>query len=111
MSSSPTNQLASTENLLDNPLAKTPNSVEWIQTLDLAYDSPAPPAPVCFSCGKLSPSFKCQKCGIASYCNRDCQISDWKKGRHKHACASYSRLSLLVTKDSMENTQKSILNE
>lgn len=109
MSSSPTN--ASTENRFDNPLAETPNSVEWIQCFDLGYDSPAPPATVCFSCGKSAPSSKCAKCGIAYYCSRECQASDWKKGRHKHACASYTRLTLLVAKDSMENTRKTVLNE
>ena len=84
--------------------------MDWIQSLDLGYDLLAPPATVCFSCGKSSPSSKCAKCGMA-YCSRECQIEDWKQGRHKHACASYARLPLLVAKETMENTRRTVCNE
>ncbi|KAL3940709.1 MAG: hypothetical protein SGBAC_004805 [Bacillariaceae sp.] len=111
MSSPLTNQHASPENRLDNPLAKTPSIVTWVQSLDLGYDGPTPPAKICFRCGTSAPTSKCGKCGIAYYCNRECQTNDWGKGHHKHACFSYSRLSLLPAKDTMESTKMSIRNE
>ena len=40
---------------------------------------------------------KCAKCHIATYCSRECQIQDWKQGRHKMACSSYARLASLST--------------
>lgn len=113
MSSAAANQGASSYSRLGNPLAKSPNVVDWIQALDLGYDGPTPPAMICFDCHKSAPSSNfaiCGKCGIASYCNRECQTNDWKNGRHKHACASYIRLSLLQGEDK-ETTQMTIRNE
>jgi hypothetical protein len=80
----------------ENPLENAPTSVEWIQTLDLGYDEPPAPPVACFGCGKTVAKDgiklnKCSKCNVASYCSRDCQISDWKGGKHKMACFSYAR--------------------
>jgi hypothetical protein len=38
-----------------------------------------------------NPLFKCAQCTVASYCQKNCQVADWKNG-HKKACASYHRL-------------------
>ena len=53
----------------------------------------------CFACGAAAPPSHCAKCGVASYCNRDCQMTDWsakKGGRwggHKGAqCEAYKKL-------------------
>ena len=49
--------------------------------------------PVCFTCGKAPASSqsksKCGKCQAVTYCSRECQIANWKKGiggGHKHQC-------------------------
>ena len=41
----------------------------------------------CFTCGKTDVSLKACVCLKVSYCNSDCQRSDWK--RHKAACPPY----------------------
>ncbi|CAJ1958008.1 unnamed protein product [Cylindrotheca closterium] len=111
MSSTPSKQDASIDDQIDNPLAKSPNIVDWVQSLDLGYDEPTRSAAICFYCGKSSPSSRCGKCGIAFYCNRECQTIDWKNGRHKHACASYIRLSSLLGGNDRESTQTTVRNE
>ena len=84
---------------LENPLSNAPSSVEWVQCLELGYDEPSQPETICFSCGgkaKEGQSLsKCAKCKIASYCSRECQIKDWKQGRHRISCPSYLRLATL----------------
>lgn len=83
--------------VMENPLANSPSSIGWTQTFELGYDEPEPRLPVCFSCAEQSTSekkfSKCAKCQVATYCCRDCQIKDWKGGRHKLACPSYTRLA------------------
>ena len=41
----------------------------------------------CFTCGNTDVSLKLCVCLTISYCNSDCQKSDWK--RHKAACPPY----------------------
>jgi hypothetical protein len=100
---------------LENPLANSPSSIEWMQTMELSYEASSnPPDTVCFSCGKppkmeSSGLSKCAKCGIASYCSRECQIKDWKEGRHRLACPSYRRLKKLALNNHV--TQTIIRNE
>lgn len=111
---------------IKNPLAATPNFVEWFQTIELGYDEPSPQETICFCCGRAASATataeeagdddnnnnnndkddkekkklsKCSKCNIAAYCGRDCQIKDWKSGGHKKACASYQQLSSLTSDD------------
>jgi hypothetical protein len=42
----------------------------------------------CFACRKPDASLKCARCQIAFYCNRDCQVQDWK-GQHKQLCNTW----------------------
>ena len=89
-----------TENKALAEVTKAPSHLEWFRIEELGYmDNSAVPVPesdrLCFHCGtapqnntKLS---KCGKCQVAGYCQRDCQVQDWKKS-HKSACATYKRL-------------------
>mmetsp|Transcript_16589 Transcript_16589/g.37976 ORF Transcript_16589/g.37976 Transcript_16589/m.37976 type:complete len:250 (+) Transcript_16589:52-801(+) len=97
---------------IENPLANLPNVVEWIKEIELGYKKTPERSTVCFSCGKppapgkkLS---KCSKCGVAAYCSRECQLKDWKEGRHKMACPSYARVAQTPISD---ETKQIIRNE
>jgi hypothetical protein len=96
--------------LLENPLAQTQTTIEWLQHLELGYDEPQPLPTVCFGCGTLATATtkKCAKCSVAAYCSRDCQIKDWKMGRHKMACPSYARAASIRLN---EDVKMSIRNE
>jgi len=86
--------------VLENPLSNVPSSVAWIKEIELGYKESAPLSIVCFSCGECSKKLsKCSKCNVAAYCSRDCQLSDWKKGRHKMACPSYARVAQTPMRD------------
>jgi MYND finger len=55
--------------------------------------------PTCPGCGLAQTAepprlSKCGQCKVASYCRKECQVSDWRSS-HKLACASYARISLL----------------
>lgn len=44
----------------------------------------------CATCGKSSEKmYKCSKCKLVRYCDRDCQLADWK--RHKSECKNRGR--------------------
>ena len=95
----------------ENPLANLPNTVEWIKGIELGYKETCQQSIVCFSCGSPSSSrklSKCSKCGVAAYCSRDCQLKDWKSGRHKMACPSYARVAKSPLSD---ETKQTIRNE
>eukprot|EP00934_Nitzschia_sp_Nitz4_P007796 Nitzschia sp. Nitz4//scaffold8_size234185//8141//9175//NITZ4_001228-RA/size234185-processed-gene-0.250-mRNA-1//1//CDS//3329559719//7786//frame0 len=98
---------------LQNPLSNAPQTIQWKKTIELGYDEPSEPPIRCFGCGKPSADLnveklsKCSKCKVASYCSRDCQVQDWKQGRHKVACASYSRLAQM----SLDPTKEAVRNE
>jgi hypothetical protein len=114
--------MASTENdtnatAPENPLASAPQSIQWTQTLELGYDEPETPIRICFSCGKPQQQddaetkadlSKCAKCQVAVYCSRECQVKDWKEGRHKFACPSYTRSLTCMDTD---ETKEQIRNE
>jgi hypothetical protein len=94
---------------LENPLAKVASSVEWLKEIELGYNDPALQSVVCFSCGESTKKLsKCGKCQVAAYCSRDCQMSDWKTGRHKMACPSYARVAQTPISD---KTKQEIRNE
>ena len=47
----------------------------------------------CCFCEKIGNSLlKCSACGYVSYCNQNCQKSDWKK--HKKNCCSYKLIEV-----------------
>lgn len=47
----------------------------------------------CFSCTKRSKNLlKCAKCKNVYYCNRDCQVKDWKS--HKEICGKEATINL-----------------
>ena len=96
--------------VLQNPLSNAQSAIEWFQTIELGYDEPKPQAPICFWCGTPASDnknlSKCAKCHVATYCSRDCQVSDWKQGHHKLACASYLRLASVT-----DETKTTIRNE
>ena len=102
--------------VLENPLSKVPQPITWVQTLELGYVEPSPASVVCFGCGKEagagdngSKFFKCSKCHVAAYCSRDCQVKDWKEGRHKLACPSYSRLDKIRKEDVAEQIRNEVV--
>ena len=55
-------------------------------------------SPLCFNCGnaKESKQLKCAKCRVAGYCQKECQVKDWKKGGHKVYCDAYRRVGPLM---------------
>ena len=85
------------ENKALNKVTHTPSYLEWFRVEELGYEegpsSSSSTERVCFACAKpLAPPFhKCSKCKVAAYCQRDCQIKDWKT-QHKGACASFHRV-------------------
>jgi hypothetical protein len=69
--------------------------VDWLQTLELGYagNSAPPDESLCFGCGAVHAKLlKCGTCQVAGYCQKDCQVQDWKGGGHKSACSTYARL-------------------
>lgn len=77
--------------------AQTPSHLEWIRVEELGYtdSSAAPPETSerrCFGCGAIHAKLlRCGQCRVASYCQKDCQVHDWKQ-QHKKACATYKRV-------------------
>eukprot|EP00545_Synedropsis_sp_CCMP1620_P005867 CAMPEP_0119005006 /NCGR_PEP_ID=MMETSP1176-20130426/1476_1 /TAXON_ID=265551 /ORGANISM="Synedropsis recta cf, Strain CCMP1620" /LENGTH=246 /DNA_ID=CAMNT_0006956769 /DNA_START=77 /DNA_END=817 /DNA_ORIENTATION=+ len=39
----------------------------------------------CFSCRKPAPTLRCGECQVVWYCNKECQVKDWKD-QHKQLC-------------------------
>lgn len=93
-----------------------PANIEWLETLELGYAADSSGVAGmgtattttnatttdesdarCFYCRTVHTNlFRCARCNVAAYCQKDCQVNDWKTnvggGRHKVACASYKRL-------------------
>ena len=96
---------------LKNPLSNVPTSVEWLKEIELGYTNANSESRsvVCFHCGENSKKLsKCSRCNVAAYCSRNCQISDWKTGRHKMACPSYARVA---NTDTSVGTKEEFRNE
>lgn len=115
MATSPEDGPAPKSTVLENPLSKAPQPITWVQTLELGYDDPPIPSTVCFGCGKEANETstelsQCAKCHTAAYCSRDCQVKDWKEGRHKLACASYTRLENLKDDDTKEQVRNEMFS-
>jgi len=47
------------------------------------------PYPLCWNCRKNFGMHSCSKCGVAKYCSKECQISDWKLF-HKVMCTDFA---------------------
>jgi hypothetical protein len=95
-------------------MEKAPPSIcKWIQTLELGYwnvEKP-PDGGICFHCaGRHAKLLKCARCKVATYCQRDCQVEDWKIGKHKLACQSYARVGPSMQIDD-ENDKQQACNE
>lgn len=85
----------------------TPKAIRWSECIELGYvtDERTPVnahecSSFCFKCGKSGATAKCAKCSTVSYCSRDCQLADWKKGSgggHKYCCAAYNRVGPTMT--------------
>jgi len=71
-----------------------------VQWLDEIADNPTADKlsdpRLCFCCGAEAPRSHCSRCGVASYCNKACQSSDWgnqgRWGGHKTLCSQYQQL-------------------
>lgn len=59
------------------------NSLVCLPSVGLA------PFPLCWSCHKSFGMHSCAKCGVAKYCGKECQQSDWKTA-HKTLCIEMS---------------------
>ena len=79
---------------LSDPAATSP--IKWLHEGGESLAPPLEEPRKCFTCSKPNPSSSCAKCGVASYCSRECQVSDWGKkgefGGHKACCAAYKVL-------------------
>lgn len=81
-------------------------------------DDMAPP--VCFACGKEESECTnhklmiCSRCEVATYCSRECQLANWKKGAgggHKYCCDAYKRTGsdmMIAFPDDKESARKDI---
>lgn len=115
----------------DVSAAKTQTKFRWKKVIELGYiESEAGNAanveneePVCFHCGKIanesesSKLSKCARCQVASYCSRECQVSNWKGGDgkvgHKFSCAAYKRVGddmMIVFGDDKDSARQDILS-
>ena len=71
--------------------------VQWLDEIADSHTADKLSDPrLCFFCGAEAPRSLCSRCGVASYCNKACQSSDWGKqgrwGGHKTLCAQYQQL-------------------
>lgn len=104
-----------------SPLLNSPiKPISWRKTLELGYSDAKPPTPperVCFHCAKASNDdgqklLKCSKCHVAAYCQKECQIKDWKKsGGHKLACASLARVGTSMELNSDNDDKRDAKDE
>lgn len=101
----------------------------WLKTAELGYAEDVNTknieqeegGAICFGCGKegKEENFpKCSKCEVASYCSRECQISNWKSGGdkvgHKHTCAAYKRVGddmMIIFSDDKDVARQDVLSK
>jgi len=119
-------------NTTDSP----PAPFRWLKTAELGYAEDAntknsnqqmdeqqdEEGRVCFHCGKEEANEvtfpKCSKCGVASYCSRDCQVSNWKSGGdkmgHKFTCTAYKRVGedmMIMFSDDKDAARQDVLSK
>lgn len=84
------------------PILNAPlHPIAWVKTLELSYSAPtttttATPefVAVCFHCGRTTQQLlKCGKCKVACYCQKECQVTNWKN-HHKSECELYARVGV-----------------
>ncbi|GMI08517.1 hypothetical protein TrLO_g15968 [Triparma laevis f. longispina] len=113
-------QLPVEDTLSDSSLPPPP-PILWTESLDFKYKSPPPlylpstssewtpqpggrhnatpslPDPLCYTCFAPNPPLRCGRCNVASYCNKECQLKDWKckatGGYHKLNCPQMKLLT------------------
>ena len=77
--------------------------IRWLHEAPPLAPEPPPTQPLpmasstaCFRCGASGATASCARCGVAAYCSKECQRSDWGKGGafggHKTLCARYKLL-------------------
>ena len=93
----------------------TPKTIRWRECLELGYitdksasttNDEESSSNCCFKCGEAGATAKCAKCSTVSYCSRDCQLADWKKGSgggHKYCCAAYKRVGPVMALSAEED--------
>lgn len=89
-----------------------PSPIAWNEPHELHYavedvagdTEPRTLRPCCFYCqatalanevtSNNSPLLSCSKCLVARYCQKECQVRDWKRspGGHKSCCSMYKRV-------------------
>lgn len=54
---------------------------------------------ICGHCNAVQPTMKkCARCQLVSYCSRECQLADWRKGgKHKAFCRRHGHCSVSST--------------
>ncbi|KAF7364254.1 hypothetical protein MSAN_01085200 [Mycena sanguinolenta] len=55
-------------------------------------------------CGEIRDRSECQRCSGCNsfyYCNRECQMTDWRRGGHRNYCGSNMMLSLAKSRTCM----------
>ena len=69
------------------------NEEEMKELLNIAIYIPreyiACDAPYCY---KKNPAKKCSRCNTAFYCDKECQLKDWKGGKHKEKCSDVKEI-------------------
>ena len=59
----------------------------FILILIMEYVQIDPTKPSCAWCYRTCDTLKkCGKCSTRLYCSRECQVQDWKTGKHKQWC-------------------------
>lgn len=84
-------------------VTKVPSHLECFRTEELGYvmdggggsgacDDDAASDRLCFHCATPHTKlFRCGQCKVAGYCQKDCQVQDWKRS-HKATCTTYRRV-------------------
>ena len=55
----------------------------------------------CSCCGSANAPLRCQRCRLAYYCDKQCQLDDWRRGEHKHTCGKVN-LPPVVAQEHLE---------
>ena len=102
-----------TENKALAQVTQTPSHLEWSRVEELGYEDcsyrSASDDSLCFHCATPHTKlFRCGQCRVAGYCQKDCQVQDWKR-QHKAACLTYKRVGpeMKLTSPEMQEQARS----